>query len=180
MSATILVVMGVSGSGKSTLARALAARLGWAFAEGDAFHDPESIARMAGGTALDDSERGPWLARIGAWIEAGLAKGECGVVACSALRRAYRECLVRGRSNVRIVYLHGERDIIAARLAGRRGHFMPAGLLDSQFAILEPPGPDEDAIIVDLDMPSDRQVTQVVAAFGTAGIAKDGEGTRAC
>lgn len=172
--------MGVSGAGKSTLGSALAARLGWAFAEGDAFHDPENIARMAAGFALDDSDRGPWLARIGGWIDGRLAEGECGIVACSALRRAYRERLVRGRSSLRIVHLQGKREAVAARLAGRRGHFMPADLLASQFATLEPPDPDEDVITVDLDMPPDRQVAQVVAAIGFAGIPENEEGAGAC
>ncbi|GEP01342.1 gluconokinase [Methylobacterium haplocladii] len=148
---TVLVVMGVSGSGKSTVAGLLAQRLGWAFVDGDDFHSPEHVARMQGGRALTDAERRPWLVLVGAWIEARLAAGTSGVIVCSALRRSYRDVLVQGRPAVRIVYLEGSRALIADRLGRRRDHFMPAGLLDSQFAALEPPGPEERPITVGIE-----------------------------
>lgn len=159
----ILVVMGVSGSGKSTVAESLAARLGWAFVDGDSFHSPEHVAKMRGGHPLDDDDRAPWLAAIGAWIDTQLQKREPGVVVCSALRRAYRDALVRGRDAVRIVYLDGARALIERRLATRRGHFMPAALLDTQFAILEPPVPEENAIRVGIDAAPADIVATIVA-----------------
>ena len=147
----ILMVMGVSGSGKSTVAARLAEHLGWAFVDGDSFHSPAHVAKMRAGHPLDDDDRAPWLAAIGAWIDTQLQKREPGVVVCSALRRAYRDALVRGRDAVRIVYLDGDRALIEQRLAARQGHFMPAALLDTQFAILEPPAPEENAIRVRID-----------------------------
>lgn len=144
----VLVVMGVSGSGKSTVAALVAERLGCVFVDGDSFHTPEHIAKMHAGFALDDEDRAPWLARIAAWIRQRLEAGESGVIVCSALRRAYRDTLTGGSRRVRIVYLEGDRTLIAARLAKRHGHFMPPGLLDSQFAVLEPPGPEEHPITV--------------------------------
>lgn len=145
---TVLVVMGVSGSGKSTVAGLLAERLGWAFVDGDDLHTPEHVARMRAGHPLGDAERAPWLASVRSWIDARLAAGANGIVVCSALRRSYRDAVTQGRRAVRIVYLEGSRALIAERLSRRRGHFMPAALLDSQFAALEPPGPDERPITV--------------------------------
>lgn len=163
----VLVVMGVSGSGKSTVAALVAERLGWIFVDGDGFHTPEHIAKMHAGIALDDEDRAPWLARIATWIRQRLEAGESGVIVCSALRRAYRDVLTGGSRRVRIVYLEGDRALIAARLAGRHGHFMPPGLLESQFAVLEPPGPDEHAIVVGIaESPgslADRIVARVAA-----------------
>lgn len=164
----VLVVMGVSGSGKSTVAALLAERLGLPFADGDDFHAPESVARMRAGHPLDDRARAPWLARIGAWIDARRAAGEGGVVACSALRRAYRQALTGGRAGLRVVYLEGDRDLIRDRIAARTGHFMPAALLDSQFAALEPPGADEDPITVGIEEGPDAIVAAVVARLGAS------------
>ena len=150
--ARVLVVMGVSGSGKSTVAALIAERLGWLFVDGDSFHTPEHVAKMHAGLALDDADRAPWLARIAVWIQQRLEAGESGVVVCSALRKAYRDVLTRGsRRAVRIVYLDGDKALIAGRLSGRHGHFMSPRLLDSQFAILEVPGPDEHPITVAID-----------------------------
>lgn len=146
--AQVLVVMGVSGSGKSTVAALVAERLGWDFVDGDSFHTPEHVAKMHAGLALDDEDRAPWLARIAIWIRQRLEAGESGVVVCSALRRAYRDVLTGGSRHVRIVYLDGRKEVIAGRLARRRGHFMSPHLLDSQFAVLEPPAPEEHPIIV--------------------------------
>jgi gluconokinase len=162
----VLVVMGVSGSGKSTVASRLAEHLGWDFVDGDSFHSPEHVAKMRAGHPLDDDDRAPWLAAIGAWIDTQLQQRRPGVVVCSALRRAYRDVLVRGRTDVRIVYLEGERALIEARLARRQGHFMPAGLLDTQFAILEPPVPGEKALAVSIDAAPEAIVATIVARLG--------------
>ena len=162
----ILVIMGVSGSGKSTVAKPLAARLGWAFQEGDAFHPAANIAKMKAGAALDDADRAPWLAAIRAWIDGQIAAGAPGVVTCSALKRAYRDGLSSGRPQVRFVYLRGSEAVIAARVAARVGHFMPASLLHSQFADLQEPGADERALVVDIDQPVAAQVSDIIAALG--------------
>ena len=158
--------MGVAGAGKSTLAFALAERLGWPFQEGDSLHPAGNIAKMAAGRALDDFDRAPWLDAVAGWIETTAARGGGGVVTCSALKRAYRERLTSGAAPVRIVHVAGDRALISGRLAGRRGHFMPPGLLDSQFATLEPPGADEGAIIVDASWPQEDQVEAVLRALG--------------
>ncbi len=162
---TILVVMGVSGAGKSTVAGPLAERLGWTFQEGDALHPPANIAKMKAGVPLTDADRLPWLAAIGAWMDREAAAGQGGVVTCSALKRAYRDVLTDGRPFVRFVYLKGSEELIAARVARRVGHFMPPSLLASQFADLQPPGPDEHAIVIDVDQPARAQVDEIVAAL---------------
>ena len=172
--ARVLVVMGVSGSGKSTVAALIAERLGWIFVDGDSFHTPEHVAKMHAGLALDDEDRAPWLARIAVWIQQRLEAGESGVVVCSALRKAYRDVLTRGgRKAVRIVYLDGDKALIAGRLAQRHGHFMSPHLLDSQFATLEVPGPDERPIIVGIDDTpegiADRVVARLAAGSRTSG-----------
>jgi carbohydrate kinase (thermoresistant glucokinase family) len=118
--------------------------------EGDSFHPPANVAKMAAGTPLTDEDRWPWLRAIAAAIDAYRARGENVVVACSALRRAYRDVLIGDRPDVRLVYLKGSRELIARRLAERKGHFMPPELLDSQFATLEEPGPDEHPIVVEI------------------------------
>ena len=148
---TVLVVMGVAGSGKTTIAAVLAERLGWRLLEGDAFHPPANVAKMAAGTPLTEDDRWPWLRAIAAEIDAIRAAGGSAVVACSALKRAYRDVLIGDRPDVRLVYLHGGRSLIGERLAARKGHFMPPALLDSQFATLEEPGPAEAPIVVSVD-----------------------------
>ena len=162
----VLVLMGVSGCGKSTVGAMLAGRLGWDFQEGDDLHPPANVAKMAAGHPLDDEDRWPWLARVAAWVEERTAAGRPGVVTCSALKRSYRDVL-RG-DRVRFVYLAGSREQIARRLAARHGHYMPSSLLDSQFAILEPPGPDEQALTVDVQSSPAEQTDQVVAVLGLA------------
>jgi gluconokinase len=157
--------MGVSGAGKSTLGRALAARLGWDFQEGDDLHPPANIAKMSAGLPLTDDDRAPWLVAVAAWIEARIASGQGGVVACSALKAAYRAELTQGQSSVRLVYLRGSKALIADRVARRTGHFMPPSLIDSQFAALEPPAPQEGAIVVSARASLTRQVAMVVAAL---------------
>ena len=159
----VLVVMGVSGSGKTTVAALLAGRLGWEFEDGDDFHPPANVAKMAGGTPLTDTDRWPWLDSMAAWIDATRATGRRGVLACSALKRAYRQVLVGNRPDVRLVYLKGSKELIGARQSARQGHFMPPGLLDSQFAALEEPGPDEDPLVASVE-PRPQQVVQDVAA----------------
>jgi gluconokinase len=142
--------MGVSGCGKSTVAALLAGRLGWAFEEGDALHPPANVAKMAAGHSLTDEDRWPWLELVAEWIEGQLDKGENGIVTCSALKRSYRDLLNRRGSNIVFVYLAGDKKTIADRLAVRHGHFMPSSLLDSQFADLEEPAPDEPSLRVDV------------------------------
>jgi carbohydrate kinase (thermoresistant glucokinase family) len=160
-----IVVMGVSGSGKSSVGEALARRLGWLFLEGDGLHPPANIAKMAAGVPLDDADRRPWLEAIRDRIDAWRRGGTPGVVACSALKRRYRDILRGGRDDVRLAYLQGSAPLIAGRLAGRHGHFMPANLLNSQFAALEPPTPDERAITVAIDQPPSAIVDEIVIAL---------------
>lgn len=161
----ILVVMGVAGSGKTTIAAALAERLGWRLLEGDAFHPPANVAKMAAGTPLTDDDRWPWLRAIAAEIDAIRAAGGSAVVACSALKRAYREVLIGDRADVRLVYLQGTRTLIGERLAARKGHFMPSALLDSQFATLEEPGPKEAPIVVSVNAGPAAIVAAVINAL---------------
>lgn len=163
---TALVVMGVSGAGKSTVAQLLAHRLGWTMAEADRMHPPANIGKMAAGTPLTDADRLPWLAAIRDWIGEQAAAGRPAVVACSALKRSYRDLLRGAAARVRFVFLDGDRELIAARLRLRTGHFMPATLLDSQFRDLEPLGADEDGITVDLRHTPDRMVDEALTALG--------------
>ena len=146
-----LVVMGVSGSGKSAIAEKLAERLSWRYEDGDRFHPASNVAKMSAGHPLTDEDRWPWLRAIADEIDRVCKAGQHAVIACSALKRAYRDILVHGRSDVRIVFLNGTRDLIAGRLAARKGHFMPPGLLDSQFRTLEPPHADENPVTVSID-----------------------------
>ena len=153
----MLVVMGVSGSGKSTIARRLADALGYAFLEGDDLHPPANIAKMRAGVPLQDADRWPWLDAIAAWMRREIAAGRSGVVACSALKRAYRERLAQVGPAVRFVYLEVGHRELARRMHGRE-HFMPPALLGSQLATLEPPGSDEPALRVDANGSVDRVV----------------------
>ncbi len=162
-SPSVLLVMGVSGSGKTTVAALLAERLRWAFEDGDDFHPPANVEKMRSGVALTDEDRGPWLDAIAAWIDATRNAGGHGVVACSALKRRYRSVLMGGRPDVRLIYLQGDRDLIARRLAPRHGHFMPASLLQSQFEALEEPGPDEDPVTVSVAQRPHEIVERVLA-----------------
>jgi gluconokinase len=157
-----IVVMGVSGSGKSTVGDALAKRLGWRYADGDKFHPASNVAKMSVGRPLTDEDRWPWLRAIAAEIDRLIAAGERAVIACSALRRAYRDILVHGRGDIRIVYLAGTQALIAERLSHRKGHFMPPGLLASQFGTLEPPAADERAVTVSIDASIDMIVDEIL------------------
>jgi carbohydrate kinase (thermoresistant glucokinase family) len=153
--------MGVSGAGKSTVGRRLAKRLGWRFAEGDALHPPGNIAKMRSGQPLTDADRAPWLAAVANVIDGWARRGERGVITCSALKRAYRPQII-GDHDVRLVYLDGSPELIGERMAARQGHFMPADLLASQFAALEPPGPDENPIAVGVNRPVDDIVQDII------------------
>jgi gluconokinase len=144
----VIVVMGVSGSGKSTVGQDLAKRLGVTYAEADEFHPPENIAKMSAGHPLTDEDRWPWLHAIAEWI--GTHEESGGVVTCSALKRPYRDVL-RGGGPVFFLHLDGPREVIAARLTARKGHFMPPALLDSQIADLEPLHPDEPGTVLNID-----------------------------
>ena len=158
--------MGVSGSGKTTVGDALAKRLGWRYEDGDKFHPATNVAKMSAGQPLTDEDRWPWLRAIAAEIDRLIAAGEHAVIACSALRRAYRDILVHGRDDVRIVYLFGTQALIAERLSHRKGHFMPPGLLASQFATLEPPTADERAVTVSIDASIEMIVEEILRRLG--------------
>ncbi|MFG2195171.1 gluconokinase [Streptomyces sp. NPDC048639] len=142
----VVVVMGVSGTGKSTVGALLAEECGVPYAEADAFHPPANIAKMSGGTPLDDADREPWLDAIGAWARSRAGRG--GVVSCSALKRSYRDRLRAAAPGLFFLHLTGDRALVAERLEQRRDHFMPGALLDSQFAALEELQPDEYGIAV--------------------------------
>jgi len=144
----IVIVAGVSGSGKSTVGALLAGRLGWRFADGDDFHPAANVAKMSVGVPLTDEDRWPWLRAITAWMDERIAAGESAVVTCSALRRAYRDLLLDGRPQARMVFLAPDRAVLVRRLAARHGHFFPEELLGSLFAALEPPAPDEPVLTV--------------------------------
>ncbi|MGI5322991.1 gluconokinase [Actinomadura nitritigenes] len=161
----VILVAGVSGSGKTTVGGLLAERLGWDYAEADAFHSPANIAKMRAGHPLTDADRAPWLRAIAAWIDDRLASGRPGVVSCSALKRAYRDQLAGGRPAVRTVMLDGDRDVIAERMRRRHGHFFGAGLLDSQFADLERPAPDEHVLTVPITDAPEETVDRVIKAL---------------
>ena len=150
------VVMGVSGCGKTTIGTALARALASPCVEGDEFHPRANIERMAAGIALTDADRAPWLRALADRLRQARDERAGLVISCSALRRVYRDTLREGDRDVRFIFLDGPRDVIAERLASRTGHYMPASLLDSQLAALEPPGPDERAWTCDVtDSPDD-------------------------
>ena len=144
----IVVVAGVSGSGKTTVGSLLASRLGWPFEDGDALHPPANVTKMRSGVPLTDEDRKPWLAAIGDWMDRRIAAGGSAVVACSALKRSYRESLLTGRPAARLVLLNADPAVLSGRLAERHGHFFPAQLLRSQLADLELPGPGEQSMVV--------------------------------
>jgi carbohydrate kinase (thermoresistant glucokinase family) len=165
---TIVVIMGVSGSGKSTVGAMLAARLRWEFTDGDWFHPASNVEKMHKGIPLTDDDRRPWLDAIAAWIDKTRRSGGHSVLACSALKRRYRDVLIGDRPDVRLVFLKGDEALIARRIATRHEHFMPPGLLHSQFEALEEPTPDENPVIVSIE-PSPREiVAQIVSALNLA------------
>jgi len=164
---SIILLMGVSGSGKTTLGQALARELGWHFADADRFHSPTNIAKMRAGQPLDDSDRAPWLAALRRHLAQSLAEKRPTVLACSALKKRYRQQLLGSlpQHAVRLVYLRANRELLASRLITRTGHFMPASLLDSQLAILEEPAPEENALVLDIAHPPTELVRQICKTF---------------
>jgi gluconokinase len=161
---TVLVVMGVSGSGKSTVAALLAERLGWELQEGDDLHPAANVAKMAAGVPLTDDDRWPWLRLVAEWIDAHRVDGAHGVITCSALKRSYRDLLAR--PDVEFVHLTVDPDVIANRMEHRSDHFMPASLLDSQLATLEPLQPDERGIVVSAAGSPKTEVDSIIARLG--------------
>ncbi len=159
------MVLGASGSGKSTVGRALAARIGVPFADGDDLHPPANVAKMAAGEPLDDEDRAPWLDAVGRWLATHPAGG---VMACSALRRRYRDVLRSHAADMLMLHLAGERSVLERRVAGRSEHFMPASLLASQLATLEPLGDDEPGATLDLELPVDQLVSRFLDLIGPA------------
>jgi gluconokinase len=161
-----IVVMGVSGAGKSTVGRLIATRLDCPFRDADSFHPKANIEKMASGQPLTDEDRWPWLRAIAAWIEEHRAAGTTCVVTCSALKRVYRDIVTDNqRTDVRLVYLQGDIDLIEARLKARTGHFMPPALLRSQFDALEEPRADEHAITVSIDRTPEAIADEAIKAL---------------
>lgn len=161
-----IVVMGVSGCGKSTTGAALAQALNRPFIEGDSFHPPENVAKMAAGRALDDADRAPWLRALAQDLARCQALGQGVVLSCSALKRGYRDILRSGAPHVRFLHVHGSRALLEQRLAQRAGHFFPAHLLQSQLATLEMLAPDEDGTVLDMALPVAAQVAQALRWLG--------------
>lgn len=157
-----VVVMGVSGCGKSTVGRKLAQRLGADFLEGDDLHPEENVARMAAGIALTDEDRQGWLQTLAARLTMAKVHGRSLVISCSALKHSYRDILREGAPNLLLVHLKGDYDLLAARMACRPSHYMPPSLLDSQFAALEPPGPDENALTLDVEQSPELIVNAIL------------------
>ena len=154
--------MGVAGAGKTTIGQLLAQRLGWTFHDADDFHPPANVAKMRAGIPLTDEDRVPWLAQLNELAKSANNAGHRIIIGCSALKARYREQLAAGVEGMRFVYLQGSQDLIARRMAARRGHFMPPGLLDSQFAALEEP---TDAIVVSIEQAPEAIVEEIVRAM---------------
>lgn len=165
----ILIVGGVSGSGKTTVGALLAGRLGWEFADADDFHSPANVAKMRSGTPLTDSDRLPWLHSIASWMDKRIAAGQSSVLACSALKRTYRDILLDSRDDAVIVYLDVPREELERRLTSRHGHFFPEQLLNSQLADLELPGPDERAVTVPVSGGAAETADRILSALRSAG-----------
>jgi gluconokinase len=166
----IVVMAGVAGSGKTTVGQLLARRVGWVFADGDEFHPAANVAKMHAGIPLTDADRRPWLQAIAAWMNARAEAGESAVVACSALKRRYRELLLAANPAVRLVFLVIPLDADEARLGARQGHFFPRQLLDSQFADLELPAPPEPVLVVATTGTAGQTAGEIMGRLGlTAG-----------
>jgi carbohydrate kinase (thermoresistant glucokinase family) len=164
----VVVIMGVSGCGKTTVAAMLAGRLHWRFEEGDNLHSAANIVKMSRGVPLTDDDRWPWLRAIADVISGWIAEGHSGVVACSALKRAYRRIIIDDNPAVRLVYLKGSRELMLRRMAARHGHFMPVSLLDSQFETLEEPTSEEAAVVISIDQRPEEIVTEIAAAVSAS------------
>lgn len=163
-----VVVMGVSGCGKTTIALGIAQATGLLFEEADDFHSRANVEKMRAGIPLDDEDRWPWLHDLASWMRERASEGISTVIACSALKRAYRDVLSEGPPSVDFVHLDGPVEVIRARLSTREGHYMPASLLDSQVATLEPLQPDERGVVLDLSLPAEELVAQSVARLHLA------------
>jgi gluconokinase len=161
----VAIVMGVSGSGKSTIGALLARRLHWEFEDADWFHPASNIEKMHNGIPLTDEDRWPWLDAIATWIDTERYAGRHGIIACSALKRRYRDVLIGDRADVRLVYLKGDETLIARRFATRHEHFMPRSLLHSQFEALEEPGPDENPVTVSIEPAPREIVARILSAL---------------
>ncbi len=162
----VVVVMGVSGCGKTTIASSLAQSLGWAFIEGDVFHPPENVQRMAHGIALTDADRALWLERLALELKDQSRINAGVVLACSALKKTYRDVLRRGWPDALFLYLHGSPELIGQRLSARKDHYMPSSLLQSQFEALEPPGHTERAWRYGIDQSPQEIVDDVLKRMG--------------
>lgn len=163
-----VVVMGVSGCGKTTVASRIAAATGFLFAEADEFHTAANVAKMSAGVPLEDVDRWPWLRSLAGWMTERARAGESTVIACSALKRSYRDVLSDGPPSVDFVHLDGPPELVRARLSARVGHYMPASLLDSQVATLEPLEADERGVVLDVSQTPDALAQQAVDALGLA------------
>ncbi|SIQ76138.1 gluconokinase [Micromonospora avicenniae] len=170
-----VVVMGVSGAGKTTVARGISEATGLLFAEADEFHPAENVARMRAGVPLDDAARLPWLRELAGWMAARAAEGRSTVLACSALRRSYRDVLRQGPPTVDFVHLDGPAEVIRDRMARRTGHFMPASLLESQLATLEPAEPDEPVLVLDVSLSPEQLVAAAVDGLDLPTVSPVGE-----
>ncbi|HJW57482.1 MAG TPA: gluconokinase [Burkholderiaceae bacterium] len=171
-----LVIMGVSGCGKSEIGRRLAVCLGYAYTEGDDYHPPENIAKMAAGKPLNDTDRHGWLQSLSARIGEAASRDEGLVLSCSALKRRYRDVLRADDPALFFIHLHGDRELLAARIQGRAGHFMPLSLLDSQLADLEPLAPDEAGIRLDISKPPAALIDEILLRLATYGSVHPGHG----
>jgi len=165
----ILIVAGVSGCGKSTVGALLAGQLGWQFADADAFHPEANVAKMRAGIPLDDADREPWLRSVAAWMDAEIAEGRSAVLACSVLKRAYRDLLLNQRPSASAVFLVVPREELDRRLLTRTGHFFPEKLLDSQLQAVEPPAPDERVLTVVEKGDAADTAAEIIAALWPEG-----------
>jgi gluconokinase len=161
----VMIVMGVSGSGKSTIGSLLAQRLRWEYEDADWLHPASNVDKMHDGIPLTDEDRWPWLEAVANWIDNTRCSGQHAVVACSALKRRYRDVLIGDRVDIRLVYLKGDETLIARRIATRHEHFMPRSLLHSQFEALEEPGPDEAPVTVSIEPQPREVVAQILSAL---------------
>ena len=166
----ILIVAGVAGCGKSTIGTLLARALHWPFADADLFHSPANLAKMRSGVPLTDQDRAPWLRACADWMDARVNAGESGVLACSALKRAYRDTLLSGRPSAMVIFLEVPKDVLAERLTRRTDHFFPVKLMESQLDIMEAPEPDEERVkTVIADGDPAQTVSKIVTLLGRHG-----------
>lgn len=164
----ILIVAGVAGCGKSTIGTLLSRALHWPFADADLFHSPANLAKMRAGIPLTDQDRAPWLRACTDWMDARINVGESGVLACSALKRSYRDTLLAGRPTAMLIFLEVPRDVLVGRLSCRTDHFFPVQLMESQLDIMEPPDPDEKRVrVVIAEGDPATTVSKIVAMLGS-------------